>query len=80
MLWNNIKIALRNLRKNKVFALVNILGNAVKYTPEQGKITFSLSEENNAAVFHISDTGYGISEEDLPHIFEKAVQIDRSRE
>jgi two-component system phosphate regulon sensor histidine kinase PhoR len=52
-------------------AIINILGNAVKYTPEHGKITFSLSEENNTAVFQISDSGYGISAEDLPHIFDK---------
>jgi signal transduction histidine kinase len=52
-------------------AIINLLGNAVKYTPENGSITFSFFEEDGAAVFDVADTGYGISEEDLPHIFEK---------
>jgi len=52
-------------------AIINILGNAVKYTPENGSITFSLFEKDGAAVFDVADTGYGIAEEDLPHIFDK---------
>jgi PAS domain S-box-containing protein len=52
-------------------ALINILGNAVKYTPENGSISFGLAERGNAVVFDVADTGYGISDEDLPNIFEK---------
>jgi signal transduction histidine kinase len=52
-------------------AIINVLGNAVKYTPEQGKITFSMEERDSAVVFDVEDTGYGMSEEDLPHVFEK---------
>jgi signal transduction histidine kinase len=52
-------------------AIINILGNAVKYTPEQGKITFSMEERDSAVVFDVEDTGYGMSEEDLSHVFEK---------
>jgi PAS domain S-box-containing protein len=52
-------------------ALINILGNAVKYTPENGSIAFGLTEQNNAIAFDVVDTGYGISNEDLPRIFEK---------
>jgi len=52
-------------------AIINILGNAVKYTPENGTITFSLNEQNNTIIFDVIDTGYGISQEDLPHVFDK---------
>jgi signal transduction histidine kinase len=53
-------------------AIINILNNAVKYTPENGKITFSLLNQNGFIVFDVVDTGYGISQEDLPLIFDKA--------
>jgi signal transduction histidine kinase len=53
-------------------AIINILNNAVKYTPEKGKITFSLSDLNGLAIFDIVDTGHGISKEDLAHIFDKS--------
>jgi two-component system sensor histidine kinase VicK len=53
-------------------AIINILGNAVKYTPESGKVTFSLIDQESSVVFEIADTGYGVSKEDLPRIFEKA--------
>ena len=52
-------------------AIINILGNAVKYTPEKGEIHFELSEQDNMVVFDIKDTGYGMSEEDLSRIFDK---------
>ncbi|MFH1992531.1 MAG: ATP-binding protein [Pseudomonadota bacterium] len=52
-------------------AIINILGNALKYTPANGNITFSISEQNKMVIFDIIDSGYGISQEDLPHIFDK---------
>ncbi len=52
-------------------AVINILGNALKYTPENGKISFAISEENKTVIFDVIDTGYGISEEELPKVFEK---------
>ncbi len=52
-------------------SLINILGNAVKYSNENGSITISLREENKMIIFSIADTGHGISKEDLPHIFDK---------
>lgn len=52
-------------------AIINILGNALKYTPPNGSITFSISEQDKSVVFDVIDTGYGISQEELPHIFDK---------
>jgi signal transduction histidine kinase len=52
-------------------AIINILGNAVKYSPKDTEITFSLHEENKLVVFDVVDQGFGISEEDLPHVFDR---------
>jgi signal transduction histidine kinase len=55
----------------------NLLGNAVKYTPEGGRIWLE-GEEGEAEVYiHVRDTGVGISEEELPHIFEKFYRSHR---
>jgi len=60
-------------------AINNVLSNAVKYTPENGSITFSLSESDQHVIFEISDTGYGISKEDRPHIFDKTYRSSDPR-
>ncbi|MDF1590196.1 MAG: ATP-binding protein [Desulfobacterales bacterium] len=52
-------------------AIINILGNAIKYTPENGQVEFELSEDDHMVIFDISDSGYGISKEELPLIFDK---------
>jgi signal transduction histidine kinase len=52
-------------------ALINILNNAVKYTPQNGKITLSLFNQNGHIIFDVVDTGFGISAKDLPNIFDK---------
>ncbi|MGN0696689.1 MAG: sensor histidine kinase [Oscillospiraceae bacterium] len=52
-------------------ALVNIIDNAVKYTPEGGSVTVSVTEYEMFARIDISDTGIGISEEEIPKIFQR---------
>lgn len=52
-------------------AIVNLLTNAIRYTPPGGAITIKLRRQNDHAVVTVSDTGVGISKEDLPRIFER---------
>ena len=56
-------------RKKKV--LINILDNALKFTPQGGKITLKVKEEDKIVILEIKDNGPGISEVDLPHVKEK---------
>ncbi|MDX2042595.1 MAG: ATP-binding protein [Acidobacteriota bacterium] len=51
--------------------LLNLLDNAIKYTPPGGSVTLGLKTENNQAIVTVADTGRGIPAEDLPHIFER---------
>jgi len=51
--------------------LDNLIGNAIKYTPEGGEITVDLESQNEQVILRISDTGPGIPPADQPHIFEK---------
>lgn len=52
----------------------NLLSNAIKFTPEQGTITISYTETDNEQKIHISDTGIGISNDDLEKLFRKDVK------
>jgi len=59
--------------------VMNILHNAIKFTPPGGRITISTNRDTNSALVQISDTGIGIGSEDLPHIFERFFKADKSR-
>jgi two-component system OmpR family sensor kinase len=52
-------------------AVVNLLDNAIKYTPEGGKITLSVKAEGGMAKVEVADNGIGIQEEALPHVFKR---------
>lgn len=60
-------------------ALVALIDNARKYTPYEGNVSLSLAIEEEHALVKVSDTGIGISPEDLPHIFERFYRADRAR-
>lgn len=57
-----------------------LLDNAIKYTPTDGQIRLSVSQFGPFAALTVSDTGMGIREEDVPHIFERFYRADRARE
>jgi heavy metal sensor kinase len=56
-----------------------VLENAVKYTPDGGVINIQLASAHGSASAEIRDSGIGISEEDLPHIFERFYRADQAR-
>ena len=57
----------------------NIIENAIKYTPDGGSVTVRLRRAGRDAVLEISDTGVGIPEEDLPHVFDRFYRVDKAR-
>lgn len=59
--------------------IYNLVDNAVKFTDNGGTVKFSARNTENAVIFTIRNTGAGIGEEDLPHIFERFYKSDRSR-
>lgn len=61
-------------------AWMNLLNNAIKFTPENGDIYITLEVKNNSAVVKIKDTGIGISSKDQVHIFERFYKSDKSRD
>jgi two-component system OmpR family sensor kinase len=64
-------------RLKQVF--LNLVANALDYTPQGGSVTMSLRCEGEWACLSVQDTGPGIPEEEIPHIFERFYRVERSR-
>lgn len=59
--------------------MLNIVGNAVKYTPEQGNVWINVKKENKNIIISIKDDGIGIPKEDQARIFERFYRVDKAR-
>jgi two-component system sensor histidine kinase BaeS len=62
-----------------VQVLTNLTGNALQYTPEDGKVTISARQINNEIHISVHDTGVGIPAEHLQHVFDRFYRVDKSR-
>ena len=58
--------------------VVNLVDNAIKYTPESGRITVQVAAENSEAILEVTDNGIGISAEALPHIFQRFYRSEQA--
>jgi signal transduction histidine kinase len=59
--------------------LVNLVGNALQYTPAGGSVTISAAADNRRVELSVSDTGLGIAPEHLPYLFTRFYRVDKSR-
>lgn len=57
----------------------NLIENAIRYTPEGGSISVSLTREGEDVAVRVADTGIGIPKQDLPHIFDRFYRVDKAR-
>ena len=58
---------------------VNLLHNAIKFTPQDGRIILKAQPQEGTILFSVQDSGIGLSAEDLPRIFERFYKVDRAR-
>ncbi len=82
-----IEISISNLDETTVMGdevrlrqlMLNLVDNAIKYTPAGGKVTLSLERNNDRVSFTVGDTGMGIAPNDLTKVFDRFYRVDKSR-
>jgi signal transduction histidine kinase len=72
-------VTVRGTRDDLALLVRNLLDNAVRYSPEEGRVRVRLSKRHGRAVLEVEDTGIGIPGRDLPRIFERFYRVDRAR-
>ncbi|HTG80467.1 MAG TPA: ATP-binding protein [Geobacteraceae bacterium] len=79
--WNRVKEAPPVLadRGRLEQVLINLLDNAIKYTPGKGSITVSATDGGGCVKIAVADTGHGIPPKDLPRLFERFYRVDTAR-
>ena len=66
--------------KDRIYQVItNLVHNAIKFTPSNGRVTISTELSKDSVLVKVSDTGIGISREDLPRIFERFYKADKAR-
>jgi two-component system, sensor histidine kinase and response regulator len=66
-------------REHLVSIWTNLISNAIKYTPEGGRITVRLRADHDSLMGIVEDSGIGIAEEDLPHLFQEFFRTDEAK-
>ncbi|MGT2933309.1 cell wall metabolism sensor histidine kinase VicK [Streptococcus catagoni] len=74
---NSVWVEIDNDKMTQV--VENILNNAIKYSPDGGKITVKMKTTDNQLIISISDQGLGIPKKDLPLIFDRFYRVDKAR-
>jgi signal transduction histidine kinase len=59
--------------------LINLLGNALRYTPAGGAVRVCAEQQQDSVMFYVADSGIGITPEHLPHLFERFYRVDKAR-
>jgi len=59
--------------------LLNLVGNALQYTPPEGRVTIRARRQGNDVLLAVHDTGIGMAPDHLPHVFERFYRVDKSR-
>lgn len=81
---NHIKVMLETPKRVSVIpadrdmmeqVVLNLYTNAIKYSPQESKVTVRIFENENELAVEVEDTGYGISENSLPHVFDKFYRV-----
>jgi len=72
-------LKLRGNREELRSAFGNLLGNAIRYTPEGGEISLCWAERDGQSVFSVRDSGIGIAPQHIPRLTERFYRVDRSR-
>jgi heavy metal sensor kinase len=78
-LRSNVPITIVGDRGRLRQLLLNLVDNAVKYTPPGGSVTLALWQQNRSAVFEVTDTGIGIPEGESGKIFDRFYRVDKAR-
>lgn len=72
-------VAVEGDRSRLKQVVVNLLDNAIKYTPDRGQVSLAVRAENGSACLEVSDTGPGVAETALPHLFERFYRAEEAR-